>query len=404
MSCNYADGLSKYEDKGICGLKEVIDSTSILHDKVKALADLIKESKHVVVHTGAGISTSAGIPDFRGPKGVWTLEKEGLKPNINISFNDAKPTATHMALNALLDAGYVHFIVSQNVDGLHLRSNVPPDKLAELHGNMFLDKCNHCERLFVRKSATETVGQKFTGKFCPLPKPNGRRCRGKLHDTILDWEDELPLRDLELAEINSRKADLSICLGTTLQIIPSGNLPVLTKKSKGKLVIVNLQPTKHDKQADIIIHGYVDEVMKKLMEYLNIEIPEYKISNDQTKNNLSKVSEYVRSEKIEEEELKEEILDEVIPTPKSEDHPELKSEITNGNCQNSKLVDQPDLLKAREDQSSIVEKLEFKSDVHLTNDCLPDASESSMCEENSEIKCDMNITPNIENVLLESGA
>lgn len=82
----------------------------------------------------------------RGPKGVWTLEKEGLKPNINISFNEAKPTATHMALVALLNKGYIHFLVSQNVDGLHLRSSFPPDKLAELHGNMFLDKCDQCER------------------------------------------------------------------------------------------------------------------------------------------------------------------------------------------------------------------------------------------------------------------
>lgn len=82
----------------------------------------------------------------RGPKGVWTLEKAGLKPNISISFTEAKPTATHMALVAMLNKGYIHFLVSQNVDGLHLRSSFPPDKLAELHGNMFLDKCDQCER------------------------------------------------------------------------------------------------------------------------------------------------------------------------------------------------------------------------------------------------------------------
>jgi mono-ADP-ribosyltransferase sirtuin 6 len=65
----------------------------------------MKEAKHVVVHTGAGISTSAGIPDFRGPNGVWTLEEKGLKPNINISFDQAEPTVTHMGLSALIDAG-----------------------------------------------------------------------------------------------------------------------------------------------------------------------------------------------------------------------------------------------------------------------------------------------------------
>lgn len=83
---------------------------------------------------------------FRGPKGVWTLEKQGLKPSINVSFDDAAPTKTHMILVSLVKHGYVHFVVSQNVDGLHLRSSFPPEKLAELHGNMFLDKCDKCDR------------------------------------------------------------------------------------------------------------------------------------------------------------------------------------------------------------------------------------------------------------------
>lgn len=104
----------------------------------------MKSAKHVVVHTGAGISTSAGIPDFRGPKGVWTLEKQGKKPDINISFNEAQPTKTHMALKALVDLSKVHFIISQNIDGLHLKSGVERNFLAELHGNMFTDQCNTC--------------------------------------------------------------------------------------------------------------------------------------------------------------------------------------------------------------------------------------------------------------------
>ncbi|KAG8182428.1 hypothetical protein JTE90_018311 [Oedothorax gibbosus] len=294
MSLNYAEGLSKYEDKGVCGLKEIYDDPSKLDEKISSLAQFIREANHVVVHTGAGISTSAGIPDFRGPKGVWTLEKEGLKPNMSISFNEAKPTVTHMALVALLNKGYIHFLVSQNIDGLHLRSSFPPDKLAELHGNMFLDKCDQCERIFIRNEATSSVGQKYTGEFCPLPKPNGRRCRGKLHDTILDWEHELPLRDLDLADINSREADLSICLGTTLQINPSGKLPVLTKKAGGKLVICNLQPTKHDKSADLLIHGYIDDIIVKLAKKLEVEIPEYKVSSDQTKNMTEKTQEYIQ--------------------------------------------------------------------------------------------------------------
>lgn len=281
MSCNYADGLSPYRNKGILGIDEKFDSAAEVANKVSILADWISSAKHVVFHTGAGISTSAGIPDFRGPKGVWTLEKKGLKPDMNISFNDAIPTKTHMALAKLVEVGKVQYIVSQNIDGLHLRSGVPRSHLAELHGNMFIEQCNQCNRQFVRNSATSSVGQKCLQKPCPTSKQNGRPCRGRMHDVVLDWEHNLPERDLGLADFHSCVADLSICLGTTMQIVPSGNLPLHTKKySGGRLVICNLQPTKHDRKADLLIHSYVDEVMSKLMEKLGLTIPEYSGDKD----------------------------------------------------------------------------------------------------------------------------
>jgi mono-ADP-ribosyltransferase sirtuin 6 len=92
MSCSYAEGLSPYDNKGKLGLPESFDSDEALEEKVDQLFQWFKQSRHVVFYTGAGISTSAGIPDFRGPKGVWTLEKKGLKPDINVSWDDAKVT------------------------------------------------------------------------------------------------------------------------------------------------------------------------------------------------------------------------------------------------------------------------------------------------------------------------
>lgn len=86
---------------------------------------------------------------FRGPKGVWTLKKEGKSPQVNISFSEAIPTKCHMALKALLDSGHVKYIISQNIDGLHLRSGIQRSKIAELHGNMFIENCDKCRR-FVR--------------------------------------------------------------------------------------------------------------------------------------------------------------------------------------------------------------------------------------------------------------
>ncbi|XP_060526539.1 NAD-dependent protein deacetylase Sirt6 [Cylas formicarius] len=285
MSCNYADGLSPYEHKGVLGVPEQFDDEDTVKEKCKLLTTWILNSKHVVVHTGAGISTAAGIPDFRGPNGVWTLEREGKKPDVNVSFNEAVPTKTHMALKHLIDKQYIHYIVSQNIDGLHLRAGTSRTHLAELHGNMFIGQCDTCDNQFVRGCPTSTVGQKFLGETCRRSL-RGRTCRGKLRDTILDWEADLPERDLEISMYHSSLADLNICLGTTLQIVPSGNLPLKCKKFDGRVVIVNLQPTKHDKKADLIINSYVDGVLEKLVKNLSLEIPEYSKHFDPTKNHM----------------------------------------------------------------------------------------------------------------------
>ncbi|XP_047225120.1 NAD-dependent protein deacetylase sirtuin-6 isoform X2 [Girardinichthys multiradiatus] len=253
MSVNYAAGLSPYADKGVCGLPESFDSPEELKAKVENIAQLIKESQYLVVHTGAGISTSAGIPDFRGPKGVWTLEQKGESPHFDTTFEDARPSLTHMALLGLQRAGYLKYLISQNVDGLHVRSGFPRDKLSELHGNMFVEECEKCGRQYVREKVIGVMGLKPTGRYCEVVRSRGlRACRGKLISTILDWEDALPDRDLNRADDASRRADLALTLGTSMQIKPSGDLPLLTKRKGGKVVIVNLQPTKHVQQVTMV--------------------------------------------------------------------------------------------------------------------------------------------------------
>ncbi|CAG5125303.1 unnamed protein product [Candidula unifasciata] len=274
MSVNYASGLSPYDNKGKCGLPETFDSPELLSSKLQELADLMRSSKHIVVHTGAGISTSAGIPDFRGPKGVWTLEEKGEFPQLDVTFDSAEPTVTHMALVALERAGIVKYVVSQNIDGLHLRSGFPRNRLSELHGNMFVEECNKCGFQYIKENCVPTMARNLTGGSCRQNKSRGL-CRGKLIDTILDWEDSLPEQDLSTAIEECKKSDLSICLGTSLQILPSGNIPLQTKKNGGKLIIVNLQPTKHDKKCDMKISAYVDDVMKQLCEALEVKIPQY---------------------------------------------------------------------------------------------------------------------------------
>ena len=110
----------------------VLDEAGELRAKCKQLAEAMLAAKHCVIYTGAGISTSASIPDYRGPSGLWTMLKQNIKVNLP-DFSAVDPTYSHMALSALMRADRVKHIVSQNCDGLHLRSSIDPEKLSELH-------------------------------------------------------------------------------------------------------------------------------------------------------------------------------------------------------------------------------------------------------------------------------
>jgi hypothetical protein len=119
----YALRLSEYHNYGTCGVDEAEDGSEAVEAKVSELSRMILEAPHVTVHTGAGISTSAGIPDFRGIGGVWTRHQRGEPlPAGERCWNNAQPTICHMALAALVEAGRVDAIITQNIDGLHVRS------------------------------------------------------------------------------------------------------------------------------------------------------------------------------------------------------------------------------------------------------------------------------------------
>lgn len=125
------------------------------------------------------------------------------------------------------------------------------------------------------------MGLKLSGQKCF--KSEGKPCRGVLRDTILDWEDELPVYELDKAHEFCSKADLVICLGSSLQIQPVNKLPFLCKKrkiDKGKVVIVNLQKTVMDKKADLVIHDYVDDLMRRLVDILELKVNDYTEEKD----------------------------------------------------------------------------------------------------------------------------
>ncbi|XP_047341961.1 NAD-dependent protein deacetylase SRT1 [Impatiens glandulifera] len=271
MSLGYAEKLSFIEDVGNVGMEEFFDKPMVLQDKIEKLGLMIKKSKHLVVFTGAGISTSCGIPDFRGPGGIWTLQREGKSlPEASLPFHRAMPGMTHMALVALEKAGILKLVISQNVDGLHLRSGIPREKLSELHGNSFMEKCPSCEAEYMRDFEVETIGLKETPRRC-----SNVGCGARLRDTVLDWEDPLPKKEIDLAEKHCKMADVVLCLGTSLQIKPACDLPLKCLRGGGKIVIVNLQKTPKDNKANILIHGLVDKVLAGILEPLNLRIPPF---------------------------------------------------------------------------------------------------------------------------------
>uniref|UniRef100_A0A164ZUN6 NAD-dependent protein deacetylase SRT1 n=1 Tax=Daucus carota subsp. sativus TaxID=79200 RepID=A0A164ZUN6_DAUCS len=252
-----------------------VDLSSRCVLRIEKLALMIEKSKHLVAFTGAGISTSCGIPDFRGPKGVWTLQHEGKGvPEASLPFDRAMPSVTHMALVALERAGILKFVISQasylNVDSLHLRSGIPREKLSELHGNSFREVCPSCGAEYLRDFEVETIGLKETPRRC-----SSMNCRSRLRDSVLDWEDELPRKEMNLAEKHCLVADLVLCLGTSLQITPACNLPLKSVRGGGEIVIVNLQQTPKDKKAKLVIHGLVDKVIMGVMQILSMRIPPY---------------------------------------------------------------------------------------------------------------------------------
>merc|ERR1719428_2022393 len=171
-----------------------MDEFDVLQRKLRELEQLVRGSKHIVVFTGAGISTSAGIPDFRGPTGVWTRKAQGLSPIAGTSTVKALPTKTHMGIVELHRRGILRYVISQNCDGLHRRSGLPASAISELHGNSNIEICESCGRRFFRdfKAVRRTrTFDHFTGRFCS--------CDGRLLESTIDFGQHLPRVPLEKA-------------------------------------------------------------------------------------------------------------------------------------------------------------------------------------------------------------
>ncbi|KAJ5067998.1 nad-dependent protein deacetylase sirtuin-7 [Anaeramoeba ignava] len=269
-------------------LDEYYESEQDLEEKVEKLAELIKKSQYIVVFTGAGISTAAGIPDYRGPRGVWTCINKGEEPPISKLWDEIQPTLTHMAIKKLVDYDIVKYIISQNTDNLHLQSGIPISKISEMHGNGKKEYCSKCKKIFYRSFPVRDpdASKHKTGRFC-------EDCGGELFDSIVDFGDKLPQLDLNRAFEHSKKADLVIVLGSSLQVSPTSEMPLYTlenDKNPGNLVIVNLQVTPKDQFASLKIFAESDIVMKLLMKKLGIHFELWDELEEQNKQNQTNES------------------------------------------------------------------------------------------------------------------
>ncbi len=233
--------------------------------RLDRLAALICDARVVVWFTGAGISTESGLPDFRGPNGVWTRAEKGLsQPALKRPLEQIVPNAAHVAIVQFEKLGKCDFLVSQNVDNLHLKSGFPFEKLAELHGNQFRLRCWTCEKTFPLADFRTSAGERrrLRGRFIADLCPD---CGLRLKSSVINFGDPMPRADLNAAYHWARQADVMIAVGSSCQVVPAAHIPRATKEAGGQLVIINLGKTDLDNICNLRFHTKAGKLLPLLL-------------------------------------------------------------------------------------------------------------------------------------------
>ncbi len=251
--------------------------------EIELLADLIVESKKIVVFTGAGVSTESGIPDFRSPGGIWskydpedfTIQKFLSSPEARRMhwkmftesglIVEAEPNPAHYAIAELHQLGKLDCVITQNVDNLHQKAGVPEDKVFELHGNIRWVLCLSCHKRFSLSEVLQRIEEGIEAPDCP-------DCHGILKPDAVMFGEALPQETLMESIRRSQNCDLLIIMGSTLVVYPAASVPMYAKEAGAKLAIVNLTPTPLDHYAAVVINAKAGETMSKVMEKVRDKI------------------------------------------------------------------------------------------------------------------------------------
>jgi NAD-dependent deacetylase len=231
----------------------------------------------IMVLTGAGISTDSGIPDFRGPKGIWTknpaaekmatLQNYMAEPEVRVAswkaklesnFGIRQPNEGHFALAELERQGRLDTLITQNVDGLHHKAGNSAERIVEIHGTIREVMCMQCDDRAPLETALARVRDGEEDPACP-------KCGGILKSATISFGQGLVAADLQRSETAAMSCDLAIAVGSTLSVYPIANVIPLAKNEGARVIIINGGPTEMDAVADILLRGSISELLPLLV-------------------------------------------------------------------------------------------------------------------------------------------
>ncbi len=236
----------------------------------------IKQSKQTIILTGAGISTESGLPDFRSDNGFWTKnqpiqfqefilneEKQRLSWERNIKLHSLlkkiKPNIGHAFVEKIIKLHDKNLLITQNIDGLHQKSGVPNDKIIEIHGNALQAKCLDCNN-------EQNILDFHDAIKANNPLPRCSNCSGIVKVATISFGQPMNELDMEKASKISAECDLMIVMGSSLKVMPAGNLPGIAMQSGSKVIILNREKTLYDSGANIVINDELKNICTSLVQ------------------------------------------------------------------------------------------------------------------------------------------